>query len=76
MNTLPDHLATAPLSWWRAYMRAAVRTYEGITKQPITSQEKRALWWRLKYNRRVLGAIGSYTTLAIMTHVFKDEVVK
>lgn len=53
-------------------MLSAIRVYEGILRRPLTPEENRALWWRLKYNVKVLGNVGSYTTLAIITNVFRD----
>lgn len=76
MKQLPEPVMKQSLSWWRTYMLSAIRVYEGILRRPLTPEENRALWWRLKYNHRVLGGVGSYTALAIMTNAFRDlEVV-
>ncbi len=70
MSDYSDYIKSRPLSWWRAYMKGAYGVFEQGAGHPITAEEKRRLWRRVRNNMNDMGAVGSYTALAIMERVF------
>ena len=70
-STYQDFIHSRTLVWWRHYIKGAYKTYALIEHRPITKDDKRALWRRLKKNHSTLIGIGSYKTLAMMESVMK-----
>lgn len=70
-STYQQFIKSRSLAWWRVYMKGAYRTYASLVKRPLTSDDKKALFKRLKKNHSTLIGIGSYRTLAMMESVMK-----
>lgn len=68
-----DFIHSRPLSWWRGYMQHAYGVYAQLLKRPLTKEDKRKLWTRLKYNHAYIGGIGSSGVLAMMQSAFDDS---
>lgn len=62
-------IRTRTLAWWRQYMKGAFAVYQGLVKRPLTADDKRRLFKRLKVNLIGVTGIGSYRTLALMEHL-------
>ena len=59
-------IKTCKMSWWRAYMREAYKTYALLLGRPLDKDDKRRLWTRLKKNHIGITGITSSCTLAMM----------
>lgn len=70
-STYEQFIRSRSLAWWRNYMQGAYKAYALVEKRPITPDDKKALWRRLKRNHSTLIGIGSYQTLALMESVMK-----
>ena len=76
MSEYSEWIDSRPLSWWREYMKGAMGIYTKLVNRPLTKTDKRDLFAQLKYHYVILGGVGSFTALAIMTnhHAKRAEV--
>ncbi len=70
-NTYLDFIHSRTLAWCRHYTRGMYKTYAALEHRELTSDDKKALWRRLKRNHSTLIGIGSFRTLAMMESVMK-----
>lgn len=71
-QTYDEYFHSRNLHWWRRYILNAYGVFAMLEGHPITTEEKRIIWTRLKHNHK-FHSMGSYTALAQLASLMSER---